>query len=262
MKCILILESKLISHNFGKLYQEPVPTLHTLSMTEIGTTDYRSVQVILLVNNSDDTKRRIAEELGKDLTIKLYRAFVQDILDTLDSSDLRYAISLYPENSDIYEWLDRDVSVYAQRGSTPVERVKNTFLDAFSRGERKVMVLVSDIPDIPPEEIMEAIYSFKDSDVVIGPSVDGGYNLIGFSDESFRESAFDNISWGTDMAFADTAEKLGGMKIYLLSPWPDIDTIANLRSLLRDKRNPKFQSSHTMEVLSETSLINKFSCGI
>ena len=58
--------------------------MYTLSMTEIGTTDYRSVQVILLVNNSDDTKHRIAEELGRDFTIKLYRAFVQDILDTLD----------------------------------------------------------------------------------------------------------------------------------------------------------------------------------
>ena len=136
--------------------------MYTLSMTEIGTTDYRSVQVILLVNNSDDTKHRIAEELGRDLTIKLYRAFVQDILDTLDSSDLRYAISVYPENSDIYEWLNRDVSVYTQRGDTPIERFKNTFIDAFSRGEKKVMVLVSDIPDIPAEEIMEAIYSLKD----------------------------------------------------------------------------------------------------
>ena len=231
-------------------------------MTEIGTTDYRGVQVILLVNNSDDTKHRIAEELGKDLTIRLYRAFVHDILDTLDSSDLRYAISLYPENSDVSEWLDRNVDIYAQRGDTPIERVKNTFVDAFSRGEKNVMVLVSDIPDIPAEEVMEAIYSFKDSDVVIGPSVDGGYNLIGFSEESFRESAFDNISWGTDMAFADTAEKLGGMKIYLLSPWPDIDTIANLRSLLRDKRNPKFQSSHTMKILSETNLDSKSSCGV
>ena len=231
-------------------------------MTEIGTTDYRGVQVILLVNNSDDTKHRIAEELGKDLTIRLYRAFVHDILDTLDSSDLRYAISLYPENSDVSEWLDRNVDIYAQRGDTPIERVKNTFVDAFSRGEKNVMVLVSDIPDIPAEEVMEAIYSFKDSDVVIGPSVDDGYNLIGFSEESFRESAFDNISWGTDMAFADTAEKLGGMKIYLLSPWPDIDTIANLRSLLRDKRNPKFQSSHTMKILSETNLVSKSSCGV
>ena len=109
-------------------------------MTEIGTTDYRGVQVILLVNNSDDTKHRIAEELGKDLTIRLYRAFVHDILDTLDSSDLRYAISLYPENSDVSEWLDRNVDIYAQRGDTPIERVKNTFVDAFSRGEKNVMV--------------------------------------------------------------------------------------------------------------------------
>ena len=61
-------------------------------MTEIGTTDYRGVQVILLVNNSDDTKHRIAEELGKDLTIRLYRAFVHDILD-IRSTICNFSIS-------------------------------------------------------------------------------------------------------------------------------------------------------------------------
>ena len=231
-------------------------------MTDIGTTDYQGVQIMLLVNNSEDSKHRIAEELGSETTIRLYRAFVQDTMATLDAADLRYALALYPENSDLSEWIDQDVEIYPQRGTTPVERVKNTFLDAFSRGEDKVLVFVSDVPDLPLEEIMEAIYSFKESEVVIGPSVDGGYNLIGFSKESFRESAFEDISWGTDMAFADTAEKLGGMTIHLLSPWPDLDTIANIRALIREKRNPHFQSSKTMKILEDTNLLSKSSCGI
>ena len=230
-------------------------------MSEIGTTDYKSAQLLLLVNNSEDSKHRISEELGEEFTKRLYQAFVEDTLDTLETAGLRYAISEYATGPSIGKWLNRDVEIYSQRGDSPADRVKNTFIDAFSRGEEKVIVIVSDVPDIPAEELLEAVYSLKDSEAVIGPAVDGGYNILGFSKDSFRESAFDNISWGTDMAFADTAEKLGGMTIHLLSPWPDVDTVANLRALVKDKRNSNFSSSRTLAVLSETNLVGNNACG-
>lgn len=217
------------------------------------------VQFILLVKlpQEGEVKSRLSEEVGEELAAELYRAFVQDTLATLDASGLRHAISFHPPDAEdeLKGWLGDRYEYCPQRGDDPASRVKNTFLDAFSRGEEKVIVMASDAPDIPAEMLMEAARGLGEKESVLVPAVDGGYNLIGFNRAAFRESVFEDISWGTSMAFADTAEKMRGLSIHVTAPWPDIDTANDLRATMREKRNPSFMSSSkTMEVLKNSEL--------
>lgn len=218
------------------------------------------VQIILLVKlpQEGEVKTRLSEEVGEELAAELYRAFVQDTLTTLDASGLRHAISFYPPEAEapVKEWLGDYYEYYPQRGEDPVSRVKNAFLDAFSRGEEKVIVMASDAPDIPAEMLKEAVGGLYEKDSVLVPAVDGGYDLIGFNRAAFREAVFEDISWGTAMAFADTAEKMKGLSIYVTAPWPDIDTANDLRATMREKRNPGFMaSSKTMEILKRSEIV-------
>lgn len=215
------------------------------------------VQILLLVKfpQEGEVKSRLSEEVGEELAAELYRAFVQDTLATLDASGLRHAISFHPPEAgdQVKGWLGDRYEYYPQRGDGPASRVKNTFLDAFARGEEKVIVMASDAPDIPEDMLKEAVMGLGEKDSVLGPAVDGGYNLIGFNRASFLEAAFDDISWGTAMAFADTAERMKGLSIYVTAPWPDIDTANDLRATFREKRNSSFMaSSKTVEILAGT----------
>ncbi len=75
------------------------------------------------------------------------------------------------------------------------------FRKAFDMGFKRVVLVGSDIPDLPLEFIEEAFTSLKEEDAVIGPAYDGGYYLIGFKDKTFSPQVFERMAWGTEKRF-------------------------------------------------------------
>ena len=215
--------------------------------------------VILLLKDphAGGVKTRLALELGEGLAVDLYRGFIQDELSALEASGVRHAISFFPPGalSSLRTWLGPSLSYHPQRGKDHPERLMNTFIDAFSRGEDRVMVMASDVPDIDPAVLREADASLRESDAVIGPSPDGGYYLIGFRRSTFREGVFKGIAWSTERAFSETAAKLAGLAVHLLPPWPDVDTARDLEALVRRGRDSVFRSSRTMSVMAAGGLV-------
>ena len=120
-----------------------------------------------------------------------------------------------------------------QRGRDLGERMKNGFLDTFTRGFEKVVLIGSDIPDLPLSFVEEAFTSLSEMDAVIGPSFDGGYYLIGFTKGAFLPRVFEGIAWGTEKVFKSTIQILTDekRKLYVLPRWRDIDTIEDLKDL-------------------------------
>jgi rSAM/selenodomain-associated transferase 1 len=111
------------------------------------------------------------------------------------------------------------------------ERMKNGFLEAFSMNFKRVVLIGSDIPDLPLEFIEEAFTSLLEKDAVIGPSTDGGYYLIGFKDKSFSPRVFEGIPWSTKRVFEETmnVSKQEELLVHTLQPLTEIDTIEDLR---------------------------------
>ncbi|MGZ3614475.1 MAG: DUF2064 domain-containing protein, partial [Thermodesulfobacteriota bacterium] len=96
---------------------------------------------------------------------------------------------------------------------------------------KRVLLIGSDIPDLPLEFVDEAFKSLDEKDAVIGPSVDGGYYLIGFRDKTFLPRAFEKIPWSTEKIFDETMKVLENQKltVHLLQPLRDIDTVKDLK---------------------------------
>ncbi len=101
---------------------------------------------------------------------------------------------------------------------------------------KRVVLIGSDIPDLSLEFIEEAFTSLQEKDAVIGPSLDGGYYLIGFKKETFSPRVFEGIRWSTESVFEKTLEVLEreGLTVHTLQPLRDIDTVGDLR--IRDLR--------------------------
>jgi len=179
-------------------------------------------------------KTRLASAIGDKMAVKLYKRFLLRMLFTLNGGTFLFYLCYSPESSlsDLKGWLGGNYLYMPQAGENLGERMKNGFIDAISMNFKRVVLIGSDIPDLPLEFIEEAFTSLREKDVVIGPSFDGGYYLIGFKNKTFSPRVFDGIPWSTKRVFEETITvlKQEGLTVHTLHPLRDIDTIDDLRN--------------------------------
>lgn len=123
--------------------------------------------------------------------------------------------------------------VIPQRGAGLGERLDAVFEDVFRLGAEHVVVIGSDLPDLPPRVLAGAL-SLLESDparVAVGPARDGGYYLIGMSRP--HPILFKDIDWSTPRVLDQTlaAARAHGIDYVLLEPWHDVDDAGDLARL-------------------------------
>lgn len=214
----------------------------------------RSSNCILLLVKSPvagKVKTRLAAEIGDDAALRLYRCFVEDMVSMVDNPDVTLRLLVHPPEamSKVRRWLGDRHSYSPQRGDDLGARLKNAFAGAFEEGFAKVVAIGSDSPDLPEQFLREAFDALESHDAVLGPTSDGGYYLLGFSQDSFVTEAFDNIAWSTSAVCDQTRERLRtkGLKVRLLPLWYDVDTRADLDGLVARTGNGPFGSSRTFD---------------
>ncbi len=178
-------------------------------------------------------KTRLASAVGDRMAAKLYKRFLLEMLFTLNEGTFVFYLCYSPESplSRLKDWLGNHYLYMAQVGVDLGERMKNSFVEALSMNFKRVVLIGSDIPDLPLEFIEEAFTSLQEKDAVIGPALDGGYYLIGFRKEAFSPRVFEGIHWSTESVFEKTLRVLQqeGRTVHTLQPLRDIDTVEDLR---------------------------------
>jgi rSAM/selenodomain-associated transferase 1 len=199
-------------------------------------------------------KSSLASKLGEDATLELYRNFGLDILDTLKQTGIPVRICFYPPDSGktVAGWLGPGQQYQPQEGRDMGERMENAFRQAFSRGFSRVVLIGSDIPDLPAPLLDDAMAALLTHHAVIGPARDGGYYLIGFRKDTFFPGVFSGIAWSTGTVFHSTIQAFGraGQRVHELPLWQDVDTIKDLKDLAARNRRSAFRSSRTMSFLA------------
>ena len=178
-------------------------------------------------------KTRLAASVGDERALILYKRFLLNILSTLDKGTFLFYLCFYPADAleNLRKWLGEDYLYIPQQGMDLGERMKNGFLESFAMNFKRVILIGSDIPGLPLEFIDEAFASLREKDCVIGPSLDGGYYLIGFRDKKFSPHVFKGIPWSTERVFEVTMKILEreGLTVHTLKPLRDIDKFDDLR---------------------------------
>lgn len=208
--------------------------------------------ILLFIKYPDkgNVKMRLSVDLNKEIVQELYRYFVQDTLATVKKIDSQLFICYFPVEAQkkFQKWLGTTLLFLPQNGVDLGERMKNSFTDVFTKGFRQAILIGSDSPDLPKNYIEQAFAILQSRDVVLGPTVDGGYYLIGFNINTFTPSVFEEISWGSQTVFQETIIKItqAHRSLDLLPIWSDIDTITDLKHLIQRAENTSFKSSRTM----------------
>jgi rSAM/selenodomain-associated transferase 1 len=203
-------------------------------------------------------KRRLTADLSEEIVQDLYRCFVDDTLAAIKKIDTDLFICFFPVDTEkkFHEWLGSTFSYLPQKGNDLGERMKNCFSDAFTKGFRKVVLMGSDSPDLPRVFLQNAFAELQTHDMVLGPSSDGGYYLIGFKNTTFTPSVFEEIHWSTPIVFQETIAKIkeANQTVSILPMWSDIDTITDLKNLVSRSTNTAFKSSHTITFLQQHNI--------
>lgn len=186
-------------------------------------------------------KTRLARAIGEGTARALYKNFIHDMISRFEREAFPLFICVHPENAlaGLKTLFGEHLHYLPQRGDDLGRRMENCLRDAFSRGFHRVILIGSDIPDLPGEIVTDAFRFLNTFDCVIGPSIDGGYYLIGFRNDSLLPEAFKGIRWGTDTVLEKTTEilKRYHLTTHLLRTWGDIDTIDDLKRFLEQNRD-------------------------
>ena len=185
-------------------------------------------------------KTRLAKSIGFERATELYCAFMLDVADLADAwrtqkqgsdPNRRVVLCTTPDTDDVLigEIARRcGARIVAQSAGDLGERLRHAFDAEYARGARSVCAIGTDSPSLPLYLIDEAFRALLFEDVVIGPTFDGGYWLIGAQRPG--RHLFDDIEWSTSRVTSQTLSNLRAKDVdaHLLNFWYDVDEAADL----------------------------------
>lgn len=181
-------------------------------------------------------KTRLVPPLTFEQAAQLYRALLADQLEHLKGYAGAARYVAYTPNDAAAQMgaLGGDAYTYiAQKGDDLGQRMERLFVDCWQLGQRNVVLVGSDLPALPLAILDDAFtqLSCAEPKVVLGPSRDGGYYLIGMNRPT--PELFANMTWSHDQVLTETTARLRRLAISfaLLPEWFDIDTPADLQRL-------------------------------
>ena len=185
------------------------------------------------------SKTRLIPAIGADGAARLAAAMIRDTAALcLSVSRARRsasaAICFAPDDGEgqLRELAPGVESFVAQRGESLGQRLSAAFDDLFETGAERVVVIGGDSPTLPAEVIERAFDRLDQGmDLVLGPTRDGGYYLIGLRRPT--SALFVAIPWSTSRVLAATLDRAAAkeLTVELLPEWYDVDEPTDLEHL-------------------------------
>ena len=167
------------------------------------------------------SKTRLAATIGNQKAYEMYNLMLERTLEIANSTGFDTRIfftekNSYTENFTLFPF---DYQTEGDLG----EKMKLAFQKTFDLGYDKVIVIGTDCPDNDSENILLAFKKLENNDVVIGPSGDGGYYMLGL--KSMILGLFEGIEWSSAKVFSQSKMKLQDLEktLFELKTINDID---------------------------------------
>ena len=193
-------------------------------------------------------KTRLSPPLTLVQTAALNRCFLRDTsanLATIDGADGLICYTPVGDEAAFDGLLPEHFLLIPQQEGHFGERLYAAARDILACGFESVCLIDSDSPTVPASAFDEAVASLAlpGDRVVLGPSHDGGYYLIGL--KAAHAEPFESISWSTGSVAEETRERCrdASLELVELPLWYDVDdkqTLDLLRAELLEGVTPPF----------------------
>ncbi len=190
------------------------------------------------------SKTRLCPPLRPEQAAELSQCFFRDTTANIAlacrKTDRAVGVAIYTPAGSENEFagaVPPDFFLIPQRGSDFGQRLLNALTDLLSVGFSSVALIDSDSPSLPTdyyEELIDQLAGAPADRLVLGPTEDGGYYLIGVT--RIYPALFTDIDWSTERVFRQTLRKASELRLRVvtLGEWYDVDNAASLERLMRE----------------------------
>jgi rSAM/selenodomain-associated transferase 1 len=183
-------------------------------------------------------KTRLTESLPSPAVTALYRCLLEDTVALATSLTSVEVAVMCPESDrdELAHIFGNGVQVVAQKGKGLAAGLTSVFRHFTAAGPQHVIAFNSDSPHLAPSVLASAFEILATHDVVVGPTHDGGYYLVGA--KAAHPTLFESDRMGTKSALDKllTRTKALELSIGFTQPFYDIDIANDLIQLARELR--------------------------
>ena len=185
-------------------------------------------------------KTRLAQSLPVEAVTELYGCFLNDTMALARSLDTVDVAIMCPA-PDVDELtrlaqIQGVVGVVAQKGEGLAAGLTSVFAHFAAPGRQRVVAFNSDSPHLPASVLESAFEALTAHDMVVGPTHDGGYYLVGA--KAAYPALFDGDGMGTKSALEVLMARARGLQLSVAftDPFYDVDVEGDLTRLAAELR--------------------------
>jgi rSAM/selenodomain-associated transferase 1 len=198
-------------------------------------------------------KTRLAQSLPLEAVVELYRCLLDDTMALARSlGDVDVAIMCPASDmEDLSRAVGDSIPIVAQSGDGLAAGLTSVFAHFAEAGRRRIVAFNSDSPHLPASVLVSAFRALAQSDVVVGPTHDGGYYLVGAT--ASHPGLFAGDGLGTTNAYEALLGRVRalGLSVSLTDAFYDIDVAEDLSRLAAELQSVPGRAPRTAQWLME-----------
>lgn len=198
-------------------------------------------------------KTRLAQRLPLAAVVELYRCLLDDTMALARSlGDVDVAIMCPASDvEDLSRAVGDSIPIVPQSGDGLAAGLTSVFAHFAADGRRRIVAFNSDSPHLPASILKSAFRALAQSDVVVGPTHDGGYYLVGAT--ASHPGLFAGDGLGTTNAYEALLGRVQalGLSVSLTDPFYDIDVADDLSRLAGELQSVPERAPKTAQWLLE-----------
>jgi len=203
-----------------------------------------------------EVKTRLGATIGMRQAAMLYKAFLRDLDARFAGAPYEVAWHVAPGSwSHLKPLITRTDAVRVQRGVDWATRQANLFSDCQAAGEGPVVLAATDSPQLGRARVEEAFAALATYDLVLGPTIDGGYYLVGMRR---GVDLFTGVEMSSSSAFEGvlTRARDKGLSVLALAPEFDVDLDSDLDLLAAEveRRHDLRSTAATLALIREAQV--------
>ena len=197
----------------------------------------RTLVIMAKAHRLGSVKTRLAESLSLQAVTELYRCLLNDTIALAQALDHVEIAIMCPASDvgDLSRALVKTVPIVPQTGQGLAAGLASVFRH-FATAHQRVIAFNSDTPHLPASVLQTAFDVLRACDLVVGPTHDGGYYLVGAT--ASHPDLFTRDGMGTANALEAllTRARVLGLSVHLTDPFYDIDVEGDLTRLAAELR--------------------------
>ncbi len=213
----------------------------------------RTLVIMAKAPRPGSVKTRLAKSLSLEAVTGLYRCLLNDTIALAQGLDHVEIAIVCPTSDvdDVAHAVGKTVRIVPQTGQGLAAGLASVFAHFATPGHQRVIAFNSDSPHLPASILETAFDVLEACDLVVGPTHDGGYYLVGA--RASHPDLFISDGMGTANALDAllTRARALGLSVHLTDPFYDVDVAGDLSQLANELQRLPGKAPRTAKWLSE-----------